>query len=461
MKSTSAYWSAIARNWFVLLICALAGGAGGLAYNYYTAPVYTSSAQVVVVVESLGTTGDRLSGASYVQSMMPTYVAAVTSSTILDPVIDEFGLPDTAEQLRRSIDVSTSQGTSLIEISVSSDSPERAQALTSALVTSFAQLAPTMISPDGEQPSADDSDAAVPSQPSSQTVPATVTVSITDAATLPDATDAPAPYLTIALGVLSGLVIGIGIALVLGSLDTRIRTIADLEAVLDAPVLARLPRIRRSRWASRAENPAWADAIRALRSAVFRWGEGGASIQFTPAVRSAGSSSTAADLARSLAHIKASVIVIDADVKHPALSREFDLDPTPGLTDVLDDRAELEQAARSEPDAPTLHVLPPGRSRRTTDVLSGDGLPRLMGELVSRSSLVIVDTPSLSLSSDSVAVARAVGRVVIVVPLGSVAAAALRHQLKIVEGATGQRPDVVAARVPRRALTTSGPRSIS
>src|SRR5439155_24017728 len=127
------------------------------------------------------------------------------------------------------------------------------------------------------------------------------------------------------------LMLGLGAILIRDHFDDRIRDRGDAERCLDAPVLAAVPRVSR-----RAGSPAFvfcraphspaAEAYRYLRARLdplLTSAEGGVVLLVAGAQRLEGRTSVAVNLATALAHSGDNVILVDADLRRPSLSKIF------------------------------------------------------------------------------------------------------------------------------------------
>jgi polysaccharide biosynthesis transport protein len=204
----------------------------------------------------------------------------------------------------------------------------------------------------------------------------------------------PQPFRRGVLGLVLGFLLGIGLAFLRETLDTRLRSADEIGERLGLPLLARLPepprRLRgKNRLAMLAEpHGIQAEAFRMLRTNIdfVNLDRAARTIMITSAVQAEGKSTTAANLGVALARTGRRVILVDLDLRRPFLDRFFRLGGQPGITDVALGHAELEDAIASvavseasqvqkaasvghENGAAaiegTLEILPSGRSRRT------------------------------------------------------------------------------------------------
>lgn len=145
----------------------------------------------------------------------------------------------------------------------------------------------------------------------------------------------------------------------------------------------------------------------------------GNSIMITSALPSEGKTFTTVNLALSMAlEQELRVLLVDADVARPRLSRELGIDSAPGLLDALRDDAVDVESLVIGTDIPTLTVLSAGsRSDTATELLAG---PR-MAEIVQRlcecdgNRIVLFDSPPILPTTEARVLAQAVGQVVLAV----------------------------------------------
>ena len=132
-----------------------------------------------------------------------------------------------------------------------------------------------------------------------------------------------------------------------------------------------------------------------------------------------GKTFTAANLAMRIAmELDRTVLLVDADVAKPSITRLFGIEAEIGLVDVLTDDAIQLSDALIRTDVPKLTILPAGaRIHHSTEVLASDAMTRLAQELSQRYSdrVVIVDSPPLLVASQATVLARLVGQIVMVV----------------------------------------------
>jgi protein-tyrosine kinase len=135
-----------------------------------------------------------------------------------------------------------------------------------------------------------------------------------------------------------------------------------------------------------------------------------------------GKTFTSINLALSMALEKdIRVLLVDADVAKRHISKILGVADEPGLLDVLRDESVDIESTIISTDVPGLSVLPAGRPSDTATELLASARMRHVVEQLEASDpnlIVLLDSPPLLLTSESRALAAAVGQVVLVVRAG-------------------------------------------
>jgi succinoglycan biosynthesis transport protein ExoP len=228
---------------------------------------------------------------------------------------------------------------------------------------------------------------------------------------------------------------GIIVAFLVESLDTGLRSVAEIESIMELPSLAIVPRSRRSsseqmetlsitqRNLGVLTQPKsqFAEAFRSLRTALLLASTGRPPkyIVLTSATPSEGKTTAATNLAAILAQRETSVLLIDGDLRRPTVHHRFGMNGKIGLTTVLTGATTLEETVQAVPELPNLHVLPSGPIPPfPAEMLSSETMTELLKRCGELYSYVIIDSPPILSVTDGVILARMADAVVLVIRHG-------------------------------------------
>jgi exopolysaccharide/PEP-CTERM locus tyrosine autokinase len=142
-------------------------------------------------------------------------------------------------------------------------------------------------------------------------------------------------------------------------------------------------------------------------------------ILVTSSVPGEGKTFTAINLALSIANeLDKQVLLIDADVARPSVSKALGLRSEPGLIDYLESRDITFSDIAIKTSQPGLQVIPAGKSHKhSTELLSSNKMALLVDELSYRypDRIVIFDSPPLLAATQAEILAKFVGQVVLVI----------------------------------------------
>jgi capsular exopolysaccharide synthesis family protein len=247
-------------------------------------------------------------------------------------------------------------------------------------------------------------------------------------ATLPASPSSPRPTLTLVAGIFGGLVLGITAAFAFQVLDTRLRREEQLRRLYRLPILGRIPKENKpddDRPLSPDKlSPATSEAYRTLRgtlAASSRRSKGDfQSILVTGSSPSEGKTTTGISLAASLAAAGKSVILIEADLRRPAIGQALDIKPVHGIVSVLIESVALEDALVTSPvfGANLGLLLADYEGGWITELFALPAANELIEEAGRMADYVIIDSPPLTDVIDALPLATYVDEVLIVVRLG-------------------------------------------
>jgi capsular exopolysaccharide synthesis family protein len=222
------------------------------------------------------------------------------------------------------------------------------------------------------------------------------------------------------MGLLVGLALGAGQAVLRARFNPRLYGRSDLAARMRRPVLGLIPEIRRRDgrdilFTLAAPGSQGAEAYRALRAGVLLAVERQRvrSLLITSPNAREGKTSTAANLAVALAQAGRRVILLSADLHRPGLQSYFAAPGEFGLTSLLaTDGGEVDLTTTFIPGLRVLHSGPPEAASR--DLLGSRAMRRVLDQLEASADLVIIDAPPVLGTADALAIAPLADGVLVV-----------------------------------------------
>ena len=270
-------------------------------------------------------------------------------------------------------------------------------------------------------------------------------IHVVDYALTPDGPVGPRRTQSVFLAFIVSLGLGIGLALFLEYMDDTVRSSDDVEKKLRLPALALIPASAKS--IKRRLMPVGANALqlknagdnghsellidtdtrsplaeayRQLRTSVLlsTAGRPPKTLLVTSSVPSEGKTTTAVNLAISLAQTGASVLVIDADMRRPRLHTLFDIDKTKGLSTILaNEMSEAEILSLVEHHEQSgLNLLSSGSiPPNPAELIGSEQMRRLISMVESTFTHIVIDSPPIASFTDGVLLSSMVDGVLLVV----------------------------------------------
>ena len=271
-------------------------------------------------------------------------------------------------------------------------------------------------------------------------------IHVVDYAPTPQYAVGPRRLQVIVVALLLSLTFGVALALFLEYLDDTIDTPDDVETALRLPALAVIPlaeghrrffpSVRPSKKSNGNGNgqslalltgsetrSSLAESYRQLRTSVLlsKAGRAPRTLLVTSSLPSEGKTTTAINMAVSLAQTAAKVLILDADMRRPRMHSIFHLSNTDGLSTILSNElseAEMLNMVQQEKDSGlyilTCGPLPPNPA----ELLGSDQMRRLLTYLESTFTYVIIDSPPVASFTDGVLLGCLVDGVLLVVHAG-------------------------------------------
>ena len=389
------------RAWLVIvaiLLCPTAALVSSLA----TAPVYQGTAKLFVAAKTEPGSGiaTAYEGTLLSQQLVKSFSRVLESRVVAEAALRLDPQSLSPRQLQAKIHAEPVTDTLLIDLSVEDTDPSRARRLTNGVARAFI--------------------AAVPRLQSGSAV----RVSLVEPALTPTEPIRPRTRLNVALGLLLGLIIGVGLAFLRETLDRSIKTPEELEAATGAPVVGTVPSFKAGKDpipVAKKPRTAAAEAFRKLRTnfAFLGVDRMGLCCAITSPLAADGKSTVTANLAIALTQAGQRVVIVDADLRRPSIHKLFGLNQRIGTTTVLLDHAHLHDAIqhldRDLPDVLVAGQLPPNPSA----LLASRRMQELVTELRATYEVVLIDCPPVLPVTDPMVVSHFTDGILLVARGGS------------------------------------------
>jgi capsular exopolysaccharide synthesis family protein len=251
------------------------------------------------------------------------------------------------------------------------------------------------------------------------------TLSVVEPASLPTTPVNPQILLIVGMAVVVGVVLGGTAAYLIEYFDDTVIYPEDVRGVLQEPIVGAIPQSKVLRKASRhrpvdspiaLEDARVIEAVNMLRANVLLASSGRQpiSILVTGLGNGVGRTTVAAQLAVSYARGGRKVLLVDADLRNPALHRQFGLTNDVGLADVAKGTAGLEEAVQ-----PTgqdgLEVLPAGSaSVNPYDLFVANRFRSFLKEAAEDFDQVVLDAPAINFAETLIIASRVSGLLLVV-----------------------------------------------
>lgn len=392
------YVTALRRHWWIPLLTTMLALFGSALAFWATPPTYASTVAFYVSTPISDGTNAQSAG-QFAQARVNSYVVLMSSERVAEAVVERTGVDLAPTEVMRKVTAEASLNTVVVRATVRDSSPERVALLAEGLADTFGTTVSKLDNPG--------------------TGRATVIINVVSG---PTALGPVAPQLKVyfGLGLLVGLILGVLLVLLREILDNTLRTADAAASLVGAPVLGNIrfdadarksPLISRDRTGSLR-----AESFRQLRTNLqfVNAAHSTKVLVMTSATSGEGKTSSTVNLALALAEAGQRVLIVEGDLRRPAVAGLLGLESELGLTNVLVGQVPIADALQEW--APRITVLTSGSMPpNPSELLGGQKMSELLSTLRPRFDQILIDTPPLLPVTDAAVVAGSADGVVMVV----------------------------------------------
>ena len=392
----------LGARWRIIAVSLLAVIAAAAVQTMVTPAVYTASAKIFLSATQPPGAGTNNQVVTYALSAddLARYIDVLNAPSVIEPLRDRLGLePGTPI----AVSAEVGQTSNVMTITATGGSPELIARIANTAGPVLAEVATKKFSPllaaNGQ------SVEATPIAP----------------ATVPTEPVSPNAKRNLMLGALLGLALGIGLALLRHTFDTKVRTEDDVKALSNRPILGDIPMVKsvKSGLLSLESDPhgRHAESIRRLRTNILFVDvtTAGHSFVVTSSVPGEGKTTTTINLALAMSDAGSKVLLIDGDLRNPSVASTMGLDGSFGLTTLLLGQADPEDVVQRWRET-TLHVLPAGPvPPNPSELLGSEPMEILFGKLSHDYDFILVDSPPVVPVIDAVLINKLTHGLIMVV----------------------------------------------
>ncbi len=407
-------------RWVTICVTTVAALLLAVVITLTTTPQYEASTRLFVSTAAGDSVTELYQGGLYSQQRVLSYSELVTGETLAQRTVDKLGLDMSASELQREVSATAKPGTVLIDVVATDPSPVRARDIANTLSDEFALVVKDLETPaDGSAPNA--------------------RVVVEQRASVPDHPVAPNKPRNIALGLLGGLLLGVGLALLRDRLDNTVKSRQILEGITGVGLVGTIPTDKERRKEPAIsfdrDNSSIAEAFRKLRTNLqfLSVDNPPRAIVIASSLPEEGKSTTAINLALALAEAGRNVAIVDGDMRRPKLAQYLGAVGTVGFSTVLSNAVSLDDALQ-ETRFPRLTLLAAGAvPPNPSELLGSVAAQKVLSDLRSRFDYVIVDSSPLLAVTDAAILANSSDGVLVMARFGQTKRDQLAHAIKNLE----------------------------
>lgn len=430
-------------RWITVCAAAVVCVFGAAAVTLLTTPLYEASTRLFVSTSAGSSVAEAYQGNRFSQERVLSYTELLMGETLAQRTIDKLGLDMGADELRENVNASAKLDTVLINVDVVDDSPVRARDIANTLSDEFVAMVKELETPENG-------------------TRADARVVVEQRASIPTAAVVPRTRRNLAVGLMLGVVLGIGLAIVRDLLDNTVKDRQTLEEITGTGVVGSIPLDKERRKQAAIyfdnDNSTIAESFRKLRTNLQYLAVDNPPrvIVVTSSMPHEGKSTTAINTALALAEADHSVVLVDGDMRRPTLARYLDLVGSVGFSTVLSGGASISEALQKT-RFPGLSVLTSGAiPPNPSELLGSQAARKLLSELRAQFDYVIVDSTPLLAVTDAAILGAGADGVLIMARWGHTKREQLAHAVSSLQSVGAHLLGAVFTMMPTRGSASYG-----
>lgn len=265
-------------------------------------------------------------------------------------------------------------------------------------------------------------------------------------AQLPKSPIAPRKKLGVALGLLAGATLGMGLVFFRSIGDSVVSSAAQLRGYMQGAHVVALPRLRGllsrpdpTSYVLQEPQSALSESIRALRSYLLLSkpaGPSGHTMAIVSCRANAGKSTTSVMLGRSMVQMGKSCVLVETDLRAGNIAKIMNIPFRPDLVDVLQGTATLDEALQPDPHSNMFVLNARTKLKDPAALLMSARMADLVKRLEEKFDVVIFDTAPLLSISDAVPLVGMADNVVLLAREGETTTTELDNALRLLRSSS-------------------------
>ncbi|MBV6726180.1 polysaccharide biosynthesis tyrosine autokinase [Nocardioides daeguensis] len=430
------YLRVLRRRWVSILVITVAVTAAAGAFTALQTSQYASTARLFVTTSQANDT-QLLQGGQFSAQRVKSYADLITSRELAQRVIDDTGLKLEPGELTDRVSAEAVLDTVNLEITVTDPDAHQAQVIAQSYAEQLTDLVRELETPAGQ-------------------TEAPIKATIVDAASFSDTPVSPQPKRNLALGLVLGLMLGFGLAVLRELLDTRVKSLDDVAEITDAPTLGTI-----AYDATAAKTPLLtqipshsprAESFRVLRTNLQFVDVDSAQKVFvvSSAVPGEGKTSTAVNLALSLAQGGNRTLLVEADLRRPMAAKRLGMDEAVGLTNVLVGRIKAADVVQTHDDSGLSFVASGPIPPNPAELIQSNAMEDFLAYAREEYDIVLIDAPPLLPVTDAALLAAKADGALVILSHGKVTREQVRHSIERLDQVDAHLAGLVLNKVPAK-----------